>query len=62
MKEYALYKGEICLAIGTIRQIARELKLKERTVRFYMTPSYIKRRSISQKGNYRILIKLDSEE
>lgn len=59
-KYFALYKGEECLAIGTIKQIAKELNIKERTVRFYMTPSYMKRRN--KIGNYRILIKLDEDE
>ncbi len=43
MKEYALYKGEKCLAIGTIKEIATQMKVKIRTIYFYKTPTYKKR-------------------
>lgn len=32
MKEYAVYKGEDILAMGTIKEIAEELKIKEDSV------------------------------
>ena len=43
--EYALYKGDDLLAFGSIKEIADQLKLKENTLLFYKTPSYIKRTS-----------------
>lgn len=43
MKEYALYKGEECLAIGTIEEIAKQMKVKYRTIYFYTMPTYKKR-------------------
>lgn len=49
MKEYALYKGEECLAIGTIREIAEKMKVKVRTITFYKTPTYKKRCKNSKK-------------
>ncbi len=30
MKEYAIYKDEECLAIGTIKELAKKLKVKEK--------------------------------
>lgn len=42
-KEYALYKGEDCLAIGTIKEIAEKRKVKYRTILFYTMPAYKKR-------------------
>lgn len=57
MKEYALYKGEECLAIGTIKKIAKQLKVKERTIYFYTTPTYKKR--VKAGKNRRELITLD---
>lgn len=42
-KEYALYKGEECLAIGTIKEIAERMNVKERTIYFYTMPTYKKR-------------------
>ena len=60
MKEYALYKGEDLLEIGTIEEIAAKQNVKYDTIRFYGTPIY-KRRigSRKQKGiNAKILVKL----
>ena len=39
MKEYALYKGEHILAVGTADEIAEELGISRKTVWFYGTPS-----------------------
>lgn len=57
MKEYALYKGEKCLAIGTIKEIATQMNVKIKTIRFYKTPTYKKR----TKGSFKrlTLIELD---
>lgn len=56
MKQYALYKGDTLLAMGTILQIAYKMGVKYRTIQFYKTPTYLKRRS---KGkNYRELIEI----
>lgn len=49
MKEYALYKGEECLAIGTIKEIAEQMKVKYRTIYFYTTSAYKKRCKKSNK-------------
>ncbi len=45
--EYALYKGDEIIAVGTKTQIAEKLGIKRESVRFYGTPSYIKRTSES---------------
>ena len=42
-KEYALYKGDTFLAMGTIKEIASMMKVKPRTIAFYTTPTYKKR-------------------
>lgn len=56
-KEYALYKGEECISIGTIYEIAKETNVKVETIRFYKTPTYKKR---CKKGkNRRVLVELD---
>lgn len=49
MREYALYKGEKCLAIGTIKEIAEKMKVKYRTIYFYTMPVYKKRCGNSKK-------------
>ena len=54
-KIYALYKGEELLATGTIIQIAYKMGVKPRTIYFYKTPVYLKRR---KGNNYRELIEI----
>lgn len=56
MKEYALYKGEEILSIGTVKEIASEMGITPNTVKLYGYPSHLKR----QTGkNYRVLIPLE---
>ena len=62
MKEYALYKGDEILQIGTIQEIAKEQKVKEKTVKFYKTRAYEKRIQKRKNISSRILIEIESEE
>ena len=55
MKEYALYKGDKFLTIGTIEELAAYLNVKRKTITFYASPTYLKRHN----GNGYIVIKLD---
>ena len=58
--EYALHKGDELLSVGTIREIAEEMMIEEKTIRFYGNPTYLRRR---KKGkNYRYLIKLEEDD
>lgn len=57
-KEYALYKGDECLCIGTIKEIAKHQNVKEETVRFYGYPVHMKR----IKENAKVLIEIDGPE
>ena len=54
-KEYAVYKGECILAMGTIKEIAKTLKIKPKSVKFYGTRVYNGRTS----ENARRLVCLD---
>ena len=45
VKEYALYKGEELLAMGTKREIAKQLGVSPSTVGDYGTPVYARRTS-----------------
>lgn len=56
MKQYALYKGDTLLAMGNISQIANKMGVKYRTIQFYKTPTYLKRRETGK--NYRELVEL----
>lgn len=42
-KMYALYHGDNILTIGTIKELAKYLGVKGRTIMFYGTPKYKKR-------------------
>ena len=44
-KEYALYKGDKLLAMGTKKEIAKQLGVKPSTIGFYSHPSYANRTS-----------------
>ncbi|HBI2123658.1 TPA: hypothetical protein KZI24_001098 [Listeria monocytogenes] len=43
MTEYALYKGDDLLKIGTLDELAEFRKVKRETIFFYATPTYQKR-------------------
>ncbi len=58
MNEYALYKGDQMVAIGTVKEIAKERGVKPNTIRFYMSGAY-QRRSKSEMNNRLQLIKLE---
>lgn len=54
--EYALYKGEELLAMGTIKEIAEATGAKESTIKFYNTPTHKKR---TNEETARRLVHLD---
>lgn len=41
--EYALYKGEDLISIGTINELAKLRGVKPATIKFYGMPSHAKR-------------------
>ena len=57
MKVYALYKGEECLGIGTLKELAEQLKVKCKTMYFYTTPTYKKR--CKKSKNRRELVRIE---
>lgn len=57
MKEYALYKGEEMLAIGTLDELAAWKGVARKTIQFYQYPTYQKRAKNSK--NRMIVIPLD---
>ena len=44
-KEYALYKGEELLGMGTIRELAGRFNVKITTLYYYRTPTHLRRTS-----------------
>lgn len=43
-RQYALYKGDKFITMGTKKEIAEYWGVKPKTIVYYSTPSYIKRR------------------
>lgn len=58
-KEYALYKGENLIMIGTVDEIAKSQGVKRKTILFYQCPAHLKKMEKSHIGNYKVLVKLD---
>lgn len=50
--EYALYKGDELLAIGTLREISKKRGVLPETIRFYQSRAYKSR----GKGENRLLL------
>lgn len=60
---YALYKGEELLSMGTIFQIAQDLNVQVRTVKYYGTDAYKRKLAKRKKSNNsKILVNLDDVE
>lgn len=59
-KQYAVYKGDELLAMGTSRECAEVLGCDWKTIQYYTTPAY-QRKLAKRKtsGNHRTVIKLD---
>ena len=55
-KEYAMYKGETCLGIGTLEELAKQFKVKLKTIYFYTTPTY--KRRVKKGKNRRELVEI----
>jgi len=59
--EYALYKGDEFLALGTKEDLAEFLGVKVKTINFYRTKTYLKRIEKSKNERY-IVIKVEDIE
>lgn len=48
-KEYALYKGNELLDMGTLEYLSKKFNIKKKSLLFYQSPSY-KRRTSEKNG------------
>lgn len=48
-KDYALYKGDELLGIGTLEALSKEFGIKIKSLLFFKTPTY-KKRTSERKG------------
>ena len=55
MKEYAIYKGDTLLGIGTRKELAEKLKVKATTITWWCSPTNYNR---NKDGNRKVGIRL----
>ena len=61
--DYAVYKGEDLLCIGTVDECAEHMGVKPDTIKWYTYPTYKKRVEKRKRAkNYIAVVKLDDEE
>jgi hypothetical protein len=61
--EYAVYKGEEILVIGTAKECAEKLQVKIQTIRFYASPVHLKRVEKSKDPEERMIaVKIDDKD
>ena len=61
-QEYAVYKGEELLVVGTARECAQEVGVKEATIRWSTTPTARKRTEKRKKQDKcRVVVKLEND-
>ena len=58
IKEYALYKGDRFIDIGTKEYLANLLNVKKETIEFYASPTQLKR----HKDNCYAVVRIDEDE
>lgn len=56
-QEYALYKGNEFIDLGTIPEIAKREGVKPKTIFYYKTPAYKKK--FKDDTNRKVLIRID---
>lgn len=57
---YALYKGDINLIDGPVKELARFLKVKEKTILFYNSPTY-KNNRVKDYSNRYVVVYIGKE-
>lgn len=61
-REYAVYKGDDLLAIGTVSELAKALDIKESTVKWYLSPKNNRLAKETPTSKVFILIEYDEDE
>ncbi|MDZ5479163.1 hypothetical protein P4I92_19105 [Bacillus cereus] len=61
-KVYAVYKGELLIGIGTLKESAQHFWVLPKTVHYYKSPAYKKRvATIKNARNYLTVIALEED-
>lgn len=61
-RQYAMYKGEECLAIGTSKEICQKMNISMKTFQYYRTGAYKERIKNRNSKSYREIIRIDEEK
>lgn len=62
ISDYALYKGEELIGIGSVEELASLRGVLPKTIRYYGMPAYHKKTEKRKNArNYLVLIKLEDE-
>lgn len=62
MFEYALYKGDTFIDIGTAEYLAKLLNVKKETIKWLASPSARKRRRHGEDSNATICVRINMKE
>lgn len=60
-REYALYKGDQFIMIGTLQNIADELNVTRRGLYYYLSPFYAKKLA-NMKSTSKAIVIVDAED
>ncbi|MFS8631298.1 MAG: hypothetical protein LOD92_09120 [Bacillales bacterium] len=60
--EYAMYKGDELLCIGTLDEIAQERGIKKQTAYYYTTNAYKRKLEKRKAKNAIVMVKLEDDE
>lgn len=60
--QYAMYKGEELLSVGTSNEICKEMGISIKTFQYYRSKAYKERIKSRKNKAYRIVIKIDDEK
>ncbi len=61
--EVAVYDGDELRMMGTVEEVAEELKVRPETIAFYLTPTYQKRLSSREsQTNSRTVVRVDGDD
>ena len=57
-REYALYKGDKFIDIGTKEYLAKLLNVRNKTIEFYASPTHLRR----VKDNSYVVVRIEDDE
>lgn len=60
--EYALYKGDKFMDVGTASYLANEFGVTTKTIKFLASPSALKRRRKGEESNTMVCVRIDMNE